>query len=343
MKRSVNTKATLEEVAELAQVSRATASRVLTANPRVSTESRRAVERAARKLGYIPNHAARALATGRSDAIALVISEATTFIFGDPFFPRLIRGIEEVLTEQDKQLIILAPQSGHDLDRLERYVAAGHTDGVLMVSLHGTHPLPGRLAARGVRFVVGGRPTDGDRYTYVDIDNQGGAFAAVSHLVAEGRQRIATISGPLDMTAGQDRLIGYRSAITAGGLPLDPLLEEAADFTREGGAQAMGRLLERRPQLDAVFAASDLMAVGALRTLTEAGRQVPDDIAIVGYDDDPIAASATPPLTTVRQPIEEMGREMARLLLAPVDAPRRVILTTELEVRRSSGRDGEAE
>ena len=230
-------------------------------------------ERAARKLGYIPNHAARALATGRSDAVALVISEATTFIFGDPFFPRLIRGIEEVLTERDKQLILLAPQSGRDLDRLERYLAAGHSDGVLMVSLHGTHPLPERLAARGVRFVVGGRPSDGDRFTYVDIDNQGGAFAAVSHLAEQGRRHIATITGPLDMTAGQDRLIGYRDAIEAMELPLDRAMEEAADFTQDGGAQAMRRLLARRPHLDAVFAASDAMAVGAMRTLPSwAGR-----------------------------------------------------------------------
>ncbi len=338
MKRPQSSKVTLEHVAELAQVSRATASRVLTADPRVSTESRRSVERAARKLGYIPNHAARALATGRSDAIALVISEATNFIFGDPFFPRLIRGIGEVLTESDKQLILLAPHSGPDMDRLERYVAAGHTDGVLLVSLHGTHPLPGRLAARGVRFVVGGRPTEGDLFTYVDIDNVAGAFVAVSHLAGRGRRRIATISGPEDMTAGQDRLLGYRTALEAGGLPLDEAMEEPADFTQEGGAGAMRRLLERRPGLDAVFVASDLMAVGALRSLADANRRVPDDVAVVGYDDDPIAASTSPPLTSVRQPIEEMGREMARLLLDEAHAPRRVILTTELQVRPSSGR-----
>jgi DNA-binding LacI/PurR family transcriptional regulator len=342
MKLPTNSKITLEHVAELAQVSRATASRVLTANPRVSPESRRAVERAARKLGYIPNHAARALATGRSEAVALVISEPTSFIFGDPFFPRLIRGISEILAARDKQLILLAPQSGTDIDRLERFVAAGHSDGVLLVSLHGVHPLPGRLAARGIPVVVGGRPAEADRFTYVDIDNVGGAFAAVTHLVASGRRSIATISGPQDMPPGHDRLVGYRSALEAEGLALDELAEESADFTQEGGEHAMRRLLARRPALDAVFAASDLMAAGALRSLADAGRRVPDDVAVVGYDDDPVAASSNPPLTSVRQPIEEMGREMARLLLEAAHAPRRVILTTELQVRHSSGRAAEA-
>jgi DNA-binding LacI/PurR family transcriptional regulator len=342
MNEAPNSKITLEHVAELARVSRATASRVLTANPRVSPESRRAVERAARKLGYIPNHAARALATGHSDAVALVISEPTSFIFGDPFFPRLIRGIDDVLAARDKQLILLAPQSPTDLDRLERYVAAGHSDGVLLVSLHGTHPLPGRLAARGIPIVVGGRPEDADLFTYVDIDNVGGAFAAVSHLAGRGRRQIATISGPQDASPGRDRLIGYRSALESEGLAPNPAIEETADFTHEGGERAMRRLLERCPSLDAVFAASDLMAAGALRTLAEAGRRVPDDVAVVGYDDDPIAATTSPALTSVRQPIEEMGREMARLLLDAMHAPRRVILTTEIQVRLSSGRMSEA-
>jgi len=144
------------------------------------------------------------------------------------------------------------------------------------------------------------------------------------------------------MPPGRDRLLGYRAALEAEGLAPDDAAEESADFTQEGGEQAMRQLLKRRPWLDAVFAASDLMAAGALRTLAEAGRRVPDDVALVGYDDDPIAASTSPPLTSVRQPIEEMGREMARLLLDASNAPRRVILTTELQVRLSSGRVAEA-
>ncbi len=329
-------KVTLDQVAELARVSRATASRALTAHPRVSPEARRAVERASRKLGYIPNHAARALATGRSDAMALVIFEPTSLLFGDPFFPRLIRGIDDVLATREMQLVLLAPQSTSGTDRLERYLAAGHVDGVLLVSLHGYQPLPGRLAARGVPFVVGGRPAEPDLHSYVDVDNVGGAFAAASHLTSGGRRTIATIGGPQDMPPGQDRLAGYRSALAAAGLPHDPALEESADFTQDGGARAMELLLHRRPTLDAVFAASDLMAIGALQTLEEWGRRVPEDVAVIGYDDDPVAAATNPPLSSVWQPIEEMGREMARLLLEPEHTPRRVILATELRVRRSS-------
>ncbi len=334
------TKVTLENVARAAGVSRATASRALTASPRVSDDARRAVERAARRLGYVPNQAGRALATGRSDSVALVVFEPTTLLFGDPFFPRLIRGLNDVLAERDLQLMLLAPQTGADVDRLERYVAAGHADGVLLVSLPGTHPLPGRLAGRGIPVVIGGRPSEPERFSHVDVDNVSGAAHAVAHLAAGGRRAIATITGRQDVPAGQDRLRGYRQGLETAGLPLDEGLVEAGDFTRDGGARAMRFLLLKRPMLDAVFVASDLMAAGALQVLSEAGRRVPEDVAIVGYDDDPLAASLQPPLTSVRQPIEEMGREMARLLMGAIHAadhpPRKVLLTTRLEVRLSS-------
>jgi DNA-binding LacI/PurR family transcriptional regulator len=340
MKDLHGTKVTLEEVAQAAGVSRATASRVLTSDPRVSPDARRAVERAASKLGYVPNQAGRALATGRSDAIALVVFEPTTLLFGDPFFPRLIRGLGDVLTSRDMQLILLAPQSAPDADRVERYVAAGHVDGALLVSLPSSHPLPGRLAARGIPLVIGGRPTEPDRYSHVDVDNVAGAAHAVAHLVAGGRRTIATVTGRKDVAAGQDRLRGYQEGLRTAGIPADDALVEAGDFTRDGGARAMRFLLIKRPRLDAVFVASDLMAVGVLQALAEAGRRVPEDVAVVGYDDDPMAAALQPPLSSVRQPIEEMGREMARLLMdavhSPDRPPRKVLLTTRLEVRFSS-------
>src|SRR5215510_11816834 len=169
---------TLKEVAQLAGVSRATASRVFTASPRVSDEARRSVERAARRLGYVPNRAARSLVTGRNDSVALVIPEPTTRLFGDPFFPSLLRGISEVLAAHDLQLVLLTAQSNADEARLERYLAGGHVDG----SLHGADPLPGRLLARGMPVVVGGRPPGEGQVSYVDIDNQAGAFSAVRHL-----------------------------------------------------------------------------------------------------------------------------------------------------------------
>ena len=323
-----------------AGVSRATASRVFTDSPRVSDQARRAVERAAHRLGYVPNRAARSLRTGRTGSVALVIPEPTPRLFGDPHFARVVRGVSEGLSAEDLQLVLLAPQSAADEQRLERYLAAGHVDGALLISLHGHDPLPARLVARGLPVVIGGRPPVEGSVSHVDVDNVGGALAAVRHLVDQGRRLVATITGPLDMPAAQDRLEGYREALRRSGVAPAEGLEEPGDFSHESGIEAARALLERRPDLDALFAASDLMAAGALQVLRETGRRVPDDVAVVGFDDSPFAASTVPPLSSVRQPIEEWGREMTRLLLTAIESrqlvTRRVVLSTELVVRESS-------
>lgn len=333
--------ATLEAVARVANVSRATVSRVVNGDRRVRDETRSAVEAAVRDLDYVPNRAARSLVTKRSGSVGVVIPEPTAQLFGDPFFPRVLRGISEALAEEELQLVLLMPEVRADEVRVEGYLAAGHVDGVLLISLHGSDPLPEDLRARGIPVVVGGRPPSAG-ITYVDVDNQRGAGMAVQHLLANGRRRVATIAGPQDMPAGADRLAGYHEALGTAGLPVDERLVEIADFSLEGGRSAMERLLARAPGVDALFVASDLMAMGALATLQAAGRRVPEDVAVVGFDDSPLAAQAHPPLSSVRQPIEEMGREMARLLnrmIASRDrAARRVILATELVVRASSGR-----
>jgi DNA-binding LacI/PurR family transcriptional regulator len=337
-------KARLEDVARLARVSRSTASRAITGAPGVSEAARAAVERAARRLNYSPNRAARSLVSGRSDLIGLVIPEPTSRLFGDPHFPRLIRGVNEELAHRDRQLVLFTPQSAIDEQRLEGHLARGQiVDGVLFVSLHGADPLPARLVRQGVPVVVSGRPLSSAEITYVDVDNPRGAATATRHLLAGGRRAIATIAGPQDMVAGQDRLAGYRQAMADAGL-LDRSLEEAGDFTQESGYAATRALLERRPDLDAIFSASDLMALGAMRALREAGRQVPGDVAVVGFDDSPAAASAEPPLSSVRWPLDEMAREMTRLLLRAIEdrsLPRRgVLLATRLVARASSGAAG---
>ncbi len=329
---------TLEEVARLANVSRATVSRVVNGDLRVGEHARSSVQAAVKQLGYVPNRAARSLVTRRSDSIAVVITEPTGRLFGDPFFPRLLRGISDTLSNEGLQLVLLMPQGPADEQRLTRYLSAGHSDGVLLVSLHGTDPLPGDLQRRGVPLVVAGRPA-ATGLTYVDVDNRGGAASAVRHLIESGRQAVATIAGPQDMAPGADRLAGYREALEASGRDVDEGLIAVADFTLDGGRAAMARLLEVDPGIDGVFVASDLMALGAMEVLRSAGRVVPDHIAVVGFDDSPLAESAVPPLSSVRQPIEEMGREMTRLLLGSLrraDAPRRVILDTSLIVRSSS-------
>jgi DNA-binding LacI/PurR family transcriptional regulator len=324
--------ATLEEVARLAGVSRATVSRVVNGSPRVSGDVRRSVETAVEQLGYVPNRAARSLVTRRSGSIAVVITEPTGRLFSDPFFPRLLRGVSATVSARDVQVVLLLPDSVTDSRRTADYLVAGHVDGAVLVSLHGDDPLPGRIIEAHIPTVVVGRP--------LHVDNRGGARSAVDALIAGGRRVIAAIGGPVDMVAAQDRRNGYRDALTEAGRALDPTLEASADFTQDGGIDAMRRLLAARPDIDGVFAASDLMAAGAMSVLDAAGRRVPEDVAIVGYDDSPVAATARPPLTSVRQPIEEMGQEAARLLLELVDgadrAPRRVILATELIHRASS-------
>jgi DNA-binding LacI/PurR family transcriptional regulator len=335
------TPATLEEVAQAAKVSRATVSRVVNGDRRVRDATRTAVEAAVRDLGYVPNRAARSLVTRRNGSVGVVIPEPTAQLFGDPFFPRILRGIGDALAEEEMQLVLLMPQVRADELRVGRYLAAGHVDGVLLVSLHGPDPLPEELRDRGIPVVVGGRPPSAG-ITYVDVDNLRGAAAAVQHLLADGRRQVATIAGPQDMPAGSDRLAGYHEALGSAGLPVNEQLIEIADFSLEGGRSAMERLLTRAPGLDAVFAASDLMGVGALSALQSAGRSVPHDVAVIGFDDSPLAAQAQPPLSSVRQPIEEMGREMAQLLIRMVTSrervARRVILATELVIRASSRR-----
>jgi len=333
--------ATLEEVARLAGVSRATVSRVVNGSPRVSSDVRRAVEDAVEKLGYVPNRAARSLVTRRSGSIAVVITEPTGRLFSDPFFPRLLRGISGALSARDLQLVLLMPASPADTERTADYLAAGHVDGALLASLHGDDPLPERMSRAGIPFVVGGRPLRGDGASLVDVDNRGGARSAVAHLIGRGCRVVATIAGPADMSPGVDRLNGYRDALSEAGRPVEDRLIAIADFTHEGGAAAMQELLAASPDIDGVFAASDLMGAGALAVLAAAGKRVPDDVAIVGYDDSPIASTVRPQLTSIRQPIEEMGQEMARLLIAAVEGDdpvqRRVILATQLIRRASSG------
>jgi DNA-binding LacI/PurR family transcriptional regulator len=337
--RNRNGNATLEEVARIAGVSRATVSRVVNDSPRVSTDVRLGVRAAIEQLGYTPNRAARSLVTRRSDSIAVVITQPAGQIFSDPFFPRLLRGISSTLAARDRQLILMMPESPSEEQRAGDYLSAGHVDGALLVSLHDADPLPARLTAAGVPIVLVGRPPKGSRVSYVDADNRQGAQQAVAHLIESGRSVIGTIMGLLDTPPGLDRRQGYRDALLEAGRKPDRTLEAPGDFTREGASAAMSHLLEVHPEIDGVFAASDQMAAAAMAVIQGSGRKVPGDVAVVGFDDQAIATSTTPELTSVRQPIEEMGHEMARLLVEAVDAadpvPRRVILATEL-IRRAS-------
>ncbi|TDB72432.1 LacI family DNA-binding transcriptional regulator [Micromonospora sp. KC723] len=328
---------TLEAVARRAGVSRATVSRVVNGSTTVAEPIQEAVRRAVAELGYVPNAAARSLVTQRTDSVALVMPEEATRVFSDDqVFPGIIRGAAQELEAADKQLVLMLAGSAAGHERVERYTTGRHVDGVLFASLHGADPLPGRLMRLGIPVVCAGRPLDGDRVPYVDVDNAGGVVRAVRHLIGTGRRRISTIAGPQDMVAGIERLAGYRDVVAEAGLPE---MVAYGDFTRESGASAMRQLLAAYPDLDAVFAASDLMAHAALRTLREAGRRVPDDVAVVGFDDIETAAYTDPPLTTIRQPVVELGRAMTRQLLrlaAGEAIDEALILPTELVPRQSA-------
>jgi DNA-binding LacI/PurR family transcriptional regulator len=277
--------------------------------------------------------------------VALVVSESGERVFAEPFFAGIVRGISSGLLETPMQLWLAMAQSPAERERVEHHLTNQHVDGVLLLSLHDSDPLPTLLEERGLPAVLGGRPArmlqPGAQPAYfVDVDNAGGARKAVEYLVAHGRRQVATIAGPQDMGAGLARLTGYKEAVRATGNGFDPRLVTYGDFSEGSGIACMRRLLEVCPSLDAVFVASDLMAFGALKALREAGRRVPDDVAVIGFDDAPIARQADPPLTTVFQPVEEMGRQMARLLYARIrreqPASTSVLLDTHMVNRESA-------
>ncbi|MQY10158.1 Ribose operon repressor [Streptomyces sp. RB5] len=326
---------TLEVVAARAGVSRASVSRVVNGETTVAPEIREAVLRAVRELGYVPNAAARHLVTRRTDAVALVVSDPPQGVVSDdPLFATVVRTVSRELEAAGKKVVLMLAESDGSRARVIEQLAAGHVDGVVLVALHGADPLPGALVRTGLPVAAFGRPRVPD-VPYVELDNTGGAALAVRHLLARGRRRIATITGPLDLWEGRERLAGYRAALRAEGCrPLVAL----GDFSRVSGAEAMAELLADEPALDAVFAANDLMAVGALRALREAGRRVPEDVAVVGFDDTEAAAYTAPPLTTVRSPMADQALETVRLLLrllegGPGDP---VVMPNELVVREST-------
>ncbi|MFI6574758.1 LacI family DNA-binding transcriptional regulator [Nocardiopsis sp. NPDC050513] len=326
---------TLEMVAERAGVGRGTVSRVINGSSQVSPRTREAVHSAIAELGYSPNQAARTLVTRRTDTVALVVSEHRDRLFTDPYFADIIRGVSSVLHERDLQLMLTTARTEAEHEKVGDYLGGSHVDGALLVSMHRDDPLPRRLAEAGVPVVHGGQPHPTARPApyVVDMDNVGGARAAVRHLLDTGRRRVATITGPQDMTAGLARLTGYREVLTEAGIPADERLVAAGDFSVEGGARAMERLLEAGGAPDAVFAASDLTALGALRVLRERGLRVPGDVAVVGFDDTLMAQHCDPPLTTVHQSTERMGQEMARLLVDVAIPGTRESATTILDTR----------
>jgi DNA-binding LacI/PurR family transcriptional regulator len=308
---------TLEDVAAYAGVSRSTASRALNDDAYVSSKAREVVLAAAAALGYSPNHAARSLVTKRTGGVALVLSEPESRVHDDPYFPAVMHGAFRELSAAGMQMLLMFVDTRDDVPRTIRFLEGGHVDGALVVAPHKGDPLPTALRLLRLPVVFGGRPGTISRGIHtVDFDNQGGARMAVEYLLSIGRKRIVTITGTYDHPAARDRLAGWQDTLLEAGM--DPEGHyESGDFSLEGGERAMRALLERVPDLDAVFAASDPMAAGAMRTLQATGRRIPHDVAVMGFDDNPsLAPAMNPPLTSVHQDPREQVKHMVRTLRA---------------------------
>ena len=335
---------TLEQVARHAGVSRATVSRVVNGSTTVDPALREVVNRAVGDLDYVPNAAARALMTRRTDSVTLVAAEGDDRVFGDPFFAQIVRGASQELTRAGVQLSLSMTQSDLQISSLSRYLAGGHTDGVLLISEHGGHRLAEKLVQAGIPVVIGGRPLDpAVEVPYVDNDNVTGGRLAAEHLRARGCRRVATIAGPADMSAGRDRLEGFRQGL---GPHFREDLVEHGLFTMASGEAAASRLFERAPDVDGIFVASDLMALGAIRSARLRGLRVPQDVSVVGSDDGLLAQFADPPLTTVRQDVAGMSAAAVRALLEEITGTpsphNELLFPPELVVRASTAAPGTA-
>lgn len=330
---------TIHDVAAHAGVSRGTVSRVLQGGHNVSPGAQEAVNAAIRKLGYVVNRAARSLVTQRAGSVAFLLSETQDRFFEDPNFTTLLRACTTALADHDLPLILITAGTEAERRRISPFLSAHHVDGVLLFSSHRGNPMIDHLQRVGLPFVCCGKPL-GQRgaLSYVAADDREGATTMVRHLIESGRERIATIAGPNDAPGGVERLAGYRETLAEHGIPYDKRLVATGDYSRASGESCMHQLLTRVPDVDAVFVASDLMAQGALAAIERAGLRVPDDIAVGGFDDSPIATTTHPPLTTIRQPWDRISEMMVRQLLAQIDGegPATVILPTELVVRDSA-------
>ncbi len=319
-------------VAAEAGVSRSTVSRVVNGSPKVRPDVVDAVNATIARMNYVPNRAARSLASRQTNALALLVPEETSRFFGDPYFAAVVEGITSRLEPTDYILNLLIASSD-PTRKTRRYLRGGSVDGALVVSHHAADQDLSELN-EAVPMVFGGRPASRELRYYVDIDNIEGARTATRYLIGRGARRIATITGPKDMPASIDRLAGWRQVMAEARLPYDAVI--SGDFTVRGAAMAMRTLLDRHPDIDAVFAANDLMARGALEVLAARGRSVPDDVALMGYDDSPAALAGELQLTTIRQPSVDMGVRMAEMLLELLagetpDSP--TILPTQLVIR----------
>ncbi len=331
---------TLEDIAKQAGVSRSTASRVVNDDRNVSDRARKRVQKVILKTGYQPHAAARMLASHRSWMIGLVLPRTVSSFFTDPYFPRLTQGVAQACNQHNLTLGLFILATKEDEERIFPLVSRqGLLDGIIVQTAQKGDKLINRLISSDFPVIIAGRPFSASGVSYIDVDNVQAANQAVCHLIKSGYTRIGTITGMMNSTVGIDRLEGYLKALREQGWPVDKALIALGDFTEQSGYAAMKKLIPARPE--AIFAASDTMAIGAIRAAKEAGLRIPSDIAFVGFDDLPIASLSDFKLTTIRQPIGQFGAQAVVTLIDLIEngikPSRRVIMETELIVRDSCG------
>lgn len=308
---------TLEDIGKLAGVSRATVSRVINNYPHITTEVRERVQSVISQTGYRPNKIAQSLVSNKTGVIGLVIPHVAGTILTNPYFLHLINSITSATNQNDLTLALFLFHSTDEEDRIAKSIFnTNFVDGVIITADRREDSFVKQLVDHGIPLAYVGKPEPGVHVPYVNVDNENGGYLATEHLIHRNRRRIAMITA-LYNTAGDDRYAGYQQALAAYNIPFDERLIAEGDFSQHSGYVAMQHLLDEAP--DAVFASSDLMAIGAQRAIREAGLRIPDDIAMVGFDDLPQAAIAEPALTTIRQPIEQLGPIAIDILQAAID------------------------
>lgn len=332
----------LEDIARKAGVSRSTVSRVINREAYVSETTRQRVMAVIEAEGFSPNQVAQILARGRTYVMGVVIPHDAGAFFDDPFyFPTLLRGVTETANQRDYATLLWVGDAHLEGNRFYHRVLKNRLmDGLFIATAPTDGPLLDWLIDLNIKFVVVERPAQyADRISYVTIDNISAAVMVVNYFIGLGRQRIAHVAGRYNNIDAQDRITGYRMALEQAGRQYEECLVQNGNFTRAGGYQATKRLLEFKP--DAIFAAHDQMAIGVVQALHDSGVCVPDDVAVIGFDDLPTATGIIPHITTVRQPVTEKGARATELLLnlieGSVKEPQQIILPTELIVRQSCG------
>ncbi len=330
---------TLEDIAEICGVSRSTVSRVINGDLNVSEKTRQKVMNVIQKYDFQPNLAARGLAMGHTRVLGLVIPQGVQAIFAEPFFALLIQGVSTACNSKDYSVMLWLAEPDYERRMITKILYNGLADGVIVASMLMDDSIVDSMRQNKLPFMLIGRHPAYDKLSYLDVDNRGGACQAVLHLHRLGRRRIATITGPQNMIAGINRYQGYLDALHEHQMPVIPELIVEGDFSDMSGYAGMQRLLPHKP--DAVFAASDIMATAAIQAIHDYGLRVPEDIAVVGFDDLPLASRSNPTLTTVRQPITRIGTVAAETLIDMIETgstlPRQMVLPAELVIRESCG------